>query len=185
MIFTDVYNGHVKKLNRCQPITDGFQDYPLFFCFCSLHALTCMQSRAVAVNNFLCGDLLCGLFIEINPGVTVTNPDMTSGTRETMIYLKATRNMQCYFFYVGSREGFQAILPPLLYQVIQRLLSSVLHGQTLWSIFGRGEGTKPLMLGKGHRFTNLDSKTILHLYYELWQNVKFDLFYTPVNTVLR
>lgn len=60
-----------------------------------------------------------------------------------MTYLKATGNMQRYFFYVGSRESFEAVLFPLLYQVVEGLLSSVLHGQTLRSIFGRGEGAKP------------------------------------------
>lgn len=58
------------------------------------------------------------------------------------MYLKATSNMQSYFLYVGGGERFEAVLFPPLYQVIEGLLSSVLHGKTLWSIFGRGEGTE-------------------------------------------
>lgn len=64
---------------------------------------------------------------------------------ESKIYLKATRNIQCHFLDVGGRERFQAFLSPLLYEVIEGLLSSILHGETLGSIFGRGKGTKTLI----------------------------------------
>lgn len=64
-----------------------------------------------------------------------------------MMYLEATSHMQRHFFYVGSRESFESFLSPLLYEVVERLLSSVLHGQTLGAVFGRGEGTETLMLG--------------------------------------
>lgn len=50
---------------------------------------------------------------------------------ESMMYLKATSDMQCYFLDVGGRERFEAVLSPLLYQVIEGLLASVLHGKTL------------------------------------------------------
>lgn len=56
---------------------------------------------------------------------------LAPGRRESRIYLKATSDMQRYFLDVGSGESFQAVLSPLLYQVIEGLLSSVLHGQTL------------------------------------------------------
>lgn len=65
-----------------------------------------------------------------------------------MIYLQATSHMQCHFLYNSGRKSFQAALPPLLYQVIEGLLSSVLHGQTLGTIFGSGEGTETLMFAQ-------------------------------------
>lgn len=50
--------------------------------------------------------------------------------------------MQRHFLYGGSRKSCQTFLPPLLYQVVEGLLSPVLHGQTLGSVLGCGEGTK-------------------------------------------
>lgn len=68
-----------------------------------------------------------------------------------MNYLQAASNMQCHFLYDGSRKSSEAILPPLLDQVIEGLLSSVLHGQTLGAVFGRGEGAETWMFGQRHR----------------------------------
>ena len=67
-----------------------------------------------------------------------------------MIYLQAASNVQRHFFDVGGRKSCEAVLFPLLNQVVEGLLSSVLHGQTLGAIFGRGEGTEPLKLQIGH-----------------------------------
>lgn len=64
-----------------------------------------------------------------------------------MTYLEATSHMQRHLFYVGSRESLEFVLSPLLYEVVEGLLSSVLHGQTLGAVFGRGERTETLTLG--------------------------------------
>lgn len=61
------------------------------------------------------------------------------------VYLKTTSYVQSHLFYVGSGKGLQPVLSPLLDEVVERLLSSVLHSQTFGAIFGRGKSTKTLM----------------------------------------
>lgn len=70
------------------------------------------------------------------------SPRFTVEPGESQIYLKASSNMQRHFLDVGGGEGFQALIFPPLYQVVEGLFSSVLHGETLGSIFGRGKGPK-------------------------------------------
>lgn len=55
-------------------------------------------------------------------------------------YLKASGDVQSHFLDVGCREGGKAVLLPLLDEVVERLLSSELHGQTLGAVLGSGEG---------------------------------------------
>lgn len=72
-------------------------------------------------------------------GITFDTLTTTAQNRGAA-YLEAAGDMQSHFLDIGCREGGKAVLLPLLDQVVERLLSSVLHGQTLGAVLGCGEG---------------------------------------------
>lgn len=64
----------------------------------------------------------------------------TAQHMERTTYLKASGDVQSHFLDICGRERLEAVLFPLLDQVVEGLLSSVLHGQTLGPVLGGGEG---------------------------------------------
>lgn len=64
----------------------------------------------------------------------------TAQNTERTTYLKASGDVQSHFLDICGRERLEAVLFPLLDQVVEGLLSSVLHGQTLGPVLGSGEG---------------------------------------------
>lgn len=53
--------------------------------------------------------------------------------------LQPAGDMKRHFFNVGGRKGLKTVFSALLDEVVEGLLSSKLHGQTLGAVFGRGQ----------------------------------------------
>lgn len=65
------------------------------------------------------------------------------------MYLQASRQVQRHPLDGGGGEGLQSLRLPLLDEVVERLLPSVLHGQALGPVLGCGEGTEAWGRGGG------------------------------------
>lgn len=67
----------------------------------------------------------------------------TSKTPEVWSYLQSSGNVQGHLLDVADGECLETLLFPPFYQVVEGLLSPVLHGQTLGAIRRCGEGSEP------------------------------------------